>query len=304
MGSGKDRVDNSAAPRSSDVVRLFVGNEVGNLLHFDPLAREGANPEGVHQLRVSSRRLRAELMLMKPVLRPEALTHLLVELKWLGKTLGRRRDLDVRTSLVSRVARGFPTWLAAELRAQLDDQARREDEKVQRLLTSDRYQHLMATLAEAVVRPPLNAQASIAAADVLMVGLRDALGALVEGTESFGPKPNFEQLHDIRILAKRVRYSAVLAALVFGSPAEELASSLEKVQSVLGDLHDRVLVLDYLNQVFDELQEKGPSADLKRARASTQRTFDREIKRLSTQWRLPYDEARRRGMALCRRDSR
>jgi CHAD domain-containing protein len=304
MGNGEHPVNGASAVQSSDVVRHFVGNEVGNLLHFDPVAREGRDPEGVHQLRVSCRRLRAELTLMKPVFEPEVLDHLLTELKWLGKTLGRRRDLYVRTSLAEHVMGDFPSWFSTELRATLRAQAPREDEKTQRLLESARYRRLMATLAETVVRPPLNERADTPATDVLRAGMCDALLALVNEVESVGLTPNYLQLHDVRIYTKKVRYSAVLSTPLFGLPAEHLARSLEKVQTVLGELHDRVLVLDYLNQAFDQAIARRPTADLKRPRASMEHTLNHEIKRLNSQWRQPYAKALRYGAELCRPHAR
>jgi CHAD domain-containing protein len=283
-----------------DIVREFLGDEVGNLLHYDPIAREGEDPEGIHQLRVSCRRLRAELTVMYEVFQRDAIDRLLGELRWLGKTLGRRRDLDVRRALFEHVKGEMPRWLATSLLERLKEHTIEEDRRVQRLLDSDRYRHLMASLAEAVVRPHLNASALTPAADVLGAGLCDALSALVTKVEAVGPKPTFEQLHEIRIFAKRVRYSAALSSTLFAPRAKNIANSLEEVQTVLGELHDRVLALDYFKNEFNDYLVEHPSADLAKARARVERKLTREIKRLNTQWRQPYAEARRFGAALCR----
>jgi CHAD domain-containing protein len=284
---------------SDDLVRQIMGIEVGNLLRFDPIAREAKDPEGVHQLRVSARRLRAELTVMYSVFHQEALDRLLVELRWLGKRLGRRRDFDVRVALFEHVRGEMPKWLAETLLKSLQQQKRDEDKRVRQLLDSDRYRHLLANLTEAVVRPPLNAHATAPATDVLGVGLCDALSAMVTKVEACGQRPTFEQLHEIRILAKRGRYSAALSAPLLGFHAQNIASSLEEVQTYLGELHDRVLVLSYLNQEFDDVLVAQPSVDLGSVRAGIERRLAREISRLDSQWRQPFAEACRHGANLC-----
>ena len=285
--------ENAPVMSSGDVVRQFFASEVANLLRFDPVAREGENPEGVHQLRVSSRRLRADLTVMSSVFHPRELDFLHTELGWLGKKLGQRRDLDIRVALLKHVRRDMPRWVAGQLLEGLQQLAYKEDEKIQRLLNADRYRHLMATLAEAVVRPPLNQRAATPATDVLGPGLCDALSILVARVETVGPTPTYDQLHEIRILAKRVRYSAALSSPLFGLHAKSMANSLEQVQTLLGELHDRVLVMEYFTRAFDGFE--GEQSSLENARAGIERRLTREIKRLNSQWRQPYDEARRQG---------
>ncbi|HEY1223120.1 MAG TPA: hypothetical protein VGE75_06460, partial [Acidimicrobiales bacterium] len=57
---------------------------------------------------------------------------------------------------------------------------------------------------------------------------------------------------------------------------------------------------DYFKNEFNDYLVEHPSADLAKARARVERKLTREIKRLNTQWRQPYAEARRFGAALCR----
>ena len=79
-----------------EVVRLALGTDAARLLASDPIARIGEDPEGVHQARVATRRLRSHLATFAPVLRrgarPSGSTS---DLRWLGRSLGIVRDLDV-----------------------------------------------------------------------------------------------------------------------------------------------------------------------------------------------------------------
>jgi CHAD domain-containing protein len=52
---------------------------------------------------------------------------------------------------------------------------------------------------------------------------------------SIGPDPTDEQLHDLRILGKKLRYVAELAA---GGKARALVKATKRFQDVLGEFHD------------------------------------------------------------------
>ena len=49
---------------------------------------------------------------------------------------------------------------------------------------------------------------------------------------------NVEDLHDMRIAAKRLRYVLELTTPVFGEPAAEGAKRAKKLQDLLGEIHD------------------------------------------------------------------
>ena len=66
-----------------------------HLLQSLPAAEDGRNPEGVHQLRVSLRRLRSALDLMRSVGALSNLDALRSEARWLAQDLSAARDWDV-----------------------------------------------------------------------------------------------------------------------------------------------------------------------------------------------------------------
>ena len=82
-----------------DVVTHFLRREFKSIAHNEPLVHEGSDAEGVHQLRVSARRLRSELQAMRRVLPRDPWRDLSDDLKWMGTVLGRLRDLDVLADL-------------------------------------------------------------------------------------------------------------------------------------------------------------------------------------------------------------
>lgn len=80
-----------------------------HLLQSLPAAEDGRNPEGVHQLRVSLRRLRSALDLMRSVGALSNLDALRSEAKWLAQDLSAARDWDVfQLETLPTIARACP----------------------------------------------------------------------------------------------------------------------------------------------------------------------------------------------------
>ncbi|MCA1387701.1 CHAD domain-containing protein [Bradyrhizobium sp. IC3123] len=81
-----------------------------HLLQSLPAAEDGRNPEGVHQLRVSLRRLRSALDLMRSVGALSNLEALRSEAKWLAQGLSAARDWDVfQLDTLPAIARACPS---------------------------------------------------------------------------------------------------------------------------------------------------------------------------------------------------
>ncbi|MET4478962.1 CHAD domain-containing protein [Bradyrhizobium sp. F1.13.3] len=81
-----------------------------HLLQSLPAAEDGRNPEGVHQLRVSLRRLRSALDLMRSVGALSNLDALRSEARWLAQDLSAARDWDVfRIETLPTIAKACPS---------------------------------------------------------------------------------------------------------------------------------------------------------------------------------------------------
>jgi inorganic triphosphatase YgiF len=81
-----------------------------HLLQSLPAAEDGRNPEGVHQLRVSLRRLRSALDLMRSVGALSNLDALCSEAKWLAENLSAARDWDVfQLDTLPTIAKACPS---------------------------------------------------------------------------------------------------------------------------------------------------------------------------------------------------
>ena len=277
----------SAHTSTEEVVRAFVGRDVGRLLTFDPVTRAGRDDEGVHQLRVSVRHLRSELNVVSAVLARDAHRVLDRELRWLGRALGARRDLDVMASLFSSLE-SKDVRVPRLVRERLEADRAREARRLMRVMESARYRRLIRRLGATVVAPPLTPRGARRADAVLRPGLVKVAIALFAEVDAAGASPGTETLHRIRIRAKRCRYSCEISSGLLPG-ASEATRDLEKVQSVLGDVHDHVVALAYLDETLGPDVAPGANADLD----ATRHALAKSLGRLRSRWRAPLERARR-----------
>src|SRR5687767_12432450 len=87
--------DLGADASAGNVVRRAIALSVIRLIRHDPVVRLDTDPEGVHQARVATRRLRSDLRTFRPLVDAAWSSSLRDELGWLADLLGDVRDGDV-----------------------------------------------------------------------------------------------------------------------------------------------------------------------------------------------------------------
>jgi CHAD domain-containing protein len=265
---------------AGDVIRAAIAASAARLVEHDPVVRIGEDPEGVHQARVATRRLRSDLRTFRRLLEPEWNDALRAELRWIADELGAVRDGDV---LLERLNRHASTLVeddrehARVLLKGLRDS--REEARVRLLdaLHCDRYLQLLDRLVEAARAPrlayPDANEPTATALPPLVAGpwkhLQSAVNELSDTSVD-------EQLHNVRIRAKRARYAAEAASLALGKPARRFAKAVAGVQEVLGDHQDAVVAERWLRTAAEhapasELFAAGQLAAIERAAGAVAR---------------------------------
>jgi len=143
----------SALPAGStprEVLGSALDRERARLLAHDPGTRLGSDAEELHQMRVATRRGRAFLRTVRPLLEAEWAESLRAELRWLGSELGRARDLDVLSGHLRVEVRrlGEAETEAQGLLETLDEERRRAHERAVATLSTERYFALLDRLEE------------------------------------------------------------------------------------------------------------------------------------------------------------
>jgi CHAD domain-containing protein len=234
-------VGNGDEPADEPVghLRSMLGRQYAEILRHDPGVRLDLDAEDVHRVRVAVRRARAVLRAARPVLDPEWSEPLRTELKWLGGSLGPRRDLDV---LVGRLQQQIAELDEPERTAAgaLVDSFEQEREAGQALaieaLASDRYFRLLDSL-EAAARGPRVRRGEISLGKLASREFK-RLRKLASRLDSASSD---DELHRARILGKRARYAAELAEPEVGKGARRLVARAKAFQDVLGAHQDAIV---------------------------------------------------------------
>lgn len=244
--------DVGRAEAAADVVTSALRQHVREL-HDQDVAVRRRDPDAVHQLRVTCRRLRAELWTFRPVLDRDWADGLRVELAWLAAALGEVRDAEVLRERLLAVVEGLPderarTALTSRLTAALAGRTEAANAVLDLALASARYDHLVEELRLAV--PRLGPLAGTSARGSVGPRVHRAWKQLDRAAAAaVAPDAPDALLHAARIAAKRARYATESVVPVLGKKARRLAARAEQVQEILGEHHDAVVAATALEEL-------------------------------------------------------
>jgi CHAD domain-containing protein len=246
------------ASTPEEVVQAAITNGTLRLVANDPAVRLGEDPEGVHQARVATRRLRSDLRTFRSVLDEEWSEPLRDELKWLGGLLGAVRDTEVLLERLEARVEELPASDAddgKQLLQLLTDRREYQRSELLDAMRSDRYLALLDTLV-AASRAPRFADASDVGDDEdeddddveLADFVRKPWRKLKKSVHALGEDPSDHELHRVRIRAKRARYAAEAVAAALGKKPRKFAKAVADLQDVLGEHQDAVVAEAWLRE--------------------------------------------------------
>jgi CHAD domain-containing protein len=219
------------------------------LLSWREVALDWTDPEGVHSMRVASRRLRSALRDFTPYVRKRRLAPVLKRLKNLADALGEVRDHDVAILGLEEMQKQAPKHSSAalkelvEARMAVRQQGRQE---LAALLAPEKLQELetefvacvdeATSLSQRKSKHPAEAELTFAEMSRAII-----LGRLKEfeklSNALFKPLDG-EPLHALRIAVKRLRYALELFQRCWGRSIGTHAKRAARMQTALGDIHD------------------------------------------------------------------
>lgn len=254
-------VELGSRPSARTVIRRAISGSTADLLEALPIAEIGADPEGVHRSRVALRRLRSDLRTFDDLLITDRLEPVADEVRRLGTALGAVRDLDVLEELLeTTVARLDDPLVRAhlpDLLAVLDAQRRRARRSLSATLRDPRTPQLFDRLIELADDPPTVQRALGRASRRLRRPVRRRWRRLRATVDRLAPDPPTDDLHRVRIQAKRARYAAEAVTPVYGRPVRRFAAAAAGLQSELGDLRDAELASAWLREAAVGLDADG-----------------------------------------------
>jgi CHAD domain-containing protein len=219
-----------------------------------PIAVAGRDPEGVHKMRVATRRLRALCSFFASLARTALRQRVEGDLKGLTKALGKVRELDVTLITLRGLAlrNTGTTSLALEgVLARLLRRQRRARAAMLRTFGNidlDQLERRLGRLMEtppqtAALGPPLQELVSEWIAE-LMDLTRRSITNEVEAQPT--REAELASLHQKRIAAKKLRYALEIASELPATRVGPLVKELKHLQEVLGRLHDEDVLVSWL----------------------------------------------------------
>ncbi|HVU13959.1 MAG TPA: CHAD domain-containing protein [Phototrophicaceae bacterium] len=232
------------------------------MLEHEAGSRSGDDPEDVHDMRVSTRRMRSTLRLLADYYKPKAIQPYLDELKKIAGLLGAVRDLDVMLADLQAYQASLdpgqqpPFQLIFDL---LTDQRAKARKDLIRALDKGGYDHFVQDFSEFVAKAGKGAYA-IDLEDVHPYQVRHLLPQLVyehlaavRAYDAALADADLPTLHALRIEFKRLRYAVSIFADVLGKSGTEFTDELKAIQDHLGRLVDYHVAAERLHEIIAAL---------------------------------------------------
>jgi len=229
---------------------------------------EDLDPEYLHDLRVATRRLRSALRLLTSVLGLKRCDALRAELGWIGEILGAVRDLDVFILNLQTQARRLGE--AEGIAALLVDELRRHRAPAREVLcaalASRRFGALMRRLEALASSPPPRhprGQQGTRVGEAAPILIRQAQKRVLKLGRTIGPDSPTADLHRLRILFKRLRYTCEFFREAFVDPASkrdglaEYIQAMVRFQDCLGEHQDAVVAGGRIQALATDMVQRG-----------------------------------------------
>jgi triphosphatase len=232
-----------------EAFRVIAASCVKQIIVNKPALLAG-NPEGLHQMRVGLRRLRAAISLLSGILEESDREAMKTDLKWLTKELGPAREFEVFLTRVVQPAMRHNTRLMGirRLSHDLAEKRRSALARARNAVQSERFRDFLLNIAtwlegdwrkgHDLIRERGDVPIPISAAAQLKRRSKK-----IRKRAKLLTKLDQQRRHKLRIQAKKLRYAAEFFETVFpGRKASKqrkaFLSALEDMQDCLGALND------------------------------------------------------------------
>jgi triphosphatase len=261
-------------------IRLILLSRLEEMCAFRSAALDWSDPEGVHDMRVASRRLRSVLRDFMPYLqRDRKLRHSKDNLKKLADALGAVRDQDVAIMALEKLAAETPSEVSAGIEQFAEARRLKRDGARSRLSEAiaddslaefeEEFKDSLERSLKVSRRRRKNIERESDESESLRQIGRDIIAARLQELEELSASlyQPFKTgpLHRMRIAAKRLRYAIELFTQCWGEQLAPFAKEIAKLQASLGELHDCDTWISDLGQTLQGSEMESEGAQKRRA---------------------------------------
>jgi CHAD domain-containing protein len=247
--------DKNGSKRATDPIHKAVAEQVDQLVEWDRAVRADVY-DSVHQMRVTTRKIRSLLQSAEGAFGISDDAWILDELRQLAAVLGVARDAEVLAERYEKALDELPQDLVrGPIRKRLVDGAKRRYQSGLRrsliAMRSDRYFRLLDALDGLVAAEPPAAAAGEEPVAVSIDSAYKRVRKAAKRASDAAHDDRDEALHRIRKGAKRLRYTAAATG------ADRVSDRAKSIQSLLGDHQDSVVSRTHLAQQADAAHAAG-----------------------------------------------
>ena len=234
------------------------------LQEWEEPARSWEDTEGVHQMRIAFRRMRSALATFRTAV-PQELTHTWSqEMRWLAGQLGDARDLDVFIGeALGAVAGKLQLEGQKELLALIQARRAAAYDKVRSMLDSERYTVFKKGFSkwlndESWLHEDIGRKKQKRLHSNIVPFSRTVLDKLERKVLARGSQIDVnaqDEMHQLRIECKKLRYAAEFFSPIFNGMVEFIAH-MRSLQDLLGVMNDVRVMPNLLEGLFTNSSDR------------------------------------------------
>lgn len=236
----------------------MIKNEVGT--------KTGKSINPLHDMRVAVRRLRVAFQLLGIYYDPGIVSEIRCGLRKSGKALGQVRDYDV---LIERLDFDMMSvsvekiYIYEFLRNTWYEERQRAREKMLGYLNSESYRKFKQKLIDFIDTPVVvnKENGSVPIVSCFAPAAVIKTMADVQSYSDILGEPSITQLHELRIVIKKLRYTLKFFCNVLGNDANNCINLLKEGQNYLGEINDTQITLNRLRKHRNRFDCADPRLD-------------------------------------------
>lgn len=216
--------------------------------------------EGVHNMRVATRRLRGAVRDFMPFMKTRPPKRVRKDLKQIADALGAVRDQDVAITALEKLLAEAKMDVIKEGIEKLLNERRKLRESARLDLTGNldasRIDELQKRFTAALDKTAARKKSKRAVSfnEAGQQAVSDTLQELLDlGAGLYNPFKT-EELHEMRIAAKRLRYAIKLFTNCWGEKIAPFAEEIARMQSFLGEVHDCDIWIENLGKELRQME--------------------------------------------------
>jgi CHAD domain-containing protein len=265
----------------ADYSYLAIQKQYIKLLSYEGDVVADKDPEALHQMRVTLRRLRAAMKVYSTIVHlPTVMQDR--NLAKIGKVLGKVRDLDVLTIACQEYEVHLPSsegGYLEQLRSHLDKRRGKAIVKMRAMMADKSYYHLKLSMNDWLNKPQYYPIGKVSVIEILPDLILPAIGQLFQHS-AWWLVPEFQESQDIPIaekllltqghifhdLRKQVKYNRYLLELFvdfYDEKYRDYGEHLKQIQKFLGVIQDTLVFESLIEKMLTKnVHKKMPSFSL------------------------------------------